>query len=62
MNANDILHQPLRAVNIGLSLLEQALNQQDVDTVNIAWRPPRQVNLSPRILEILSKMEPEERQ
>ena len=62
MKANAILHEPLRVVNIGLTLLEDALKQQDVDTVNISWRPPRQVTLSPRILEILSKMEPEERQ
>ena len=62
MKAKAILHEPLRVVNIGLTLLEDALKQQDVDTVNISWRPPRQINLSPRILEILSKMEPEERQ
>ena len=59
MKAENLLNEPIRAVNIGLQLLYDALRQQEADTVSIAWRPPRQVKLSPRILEILKKMEQE---
>ena len=55
-NAN-ILNTPIKAVNIGLTLLGDALRQQQTETVQIDWRPPKEVNLSPRILEILSKLE-----
>ncbi len=59
MKAEELLHGPVRAVNIGLTLLHDALIQQEADTVSIAWKPPRQVRLSPRILEILQKLEEE---
>ena len=57
MLKNDILSQPIKAVNIGLELLGQALKDQQVDTVVISWKPPRQVHLSPRIQEILDQIE-----
>lgn len=57
MKAEDILYQPIKAVNLGLDLLGEGLNQQETDTVVISWRPPRQVKLSPRVAEILSKIE-----
>jgi len=53
----NILNTPIKAVNIGLTLLGDALRQQQTETVQIDWRPPKEVNLSPRILEILSKLE-----
>ena len=43
--------------SFGLTLLGDALRQQQTETVQIDWRPPKEVNLSPRILEILSKLE-----
>ena len=54
---NIILNTPIKAVNIGLSLLGDALKQQEIETVQIDWRPPKDVNLTPRIQEILSKLE-----
>jgi hypothetical protein len=54
---NIILNTPIKAVNIGLSLLGDALKQQEIETVQIDWRPPKDVNLAPRIQEILSKLE-----
>ena len=57
--AQALLDGPILAVNIGLELLGQALQEQQVDTAVISWRPPRQVSLSPRILEILSQIEEE---
>ena len=57
MKAEDLLREPVRTVNIGLTLLYDALTQQETDTVSIAWKPPRQVKLPPRILEILQKLE-----
>ena len=54
---NIILNTPIKAVNIGLSLLGDALKQQEIETVQIDWRPPKDVNLDPRIQEILSKLE-----
>ncbi len=59
MKAEKLLHEPIRAVNIGLTLLGDALLQQETDAVSIAWRPPRKVSLSPRIAEILRKMDDE---
>ena len=49
---NIILNTPIKAVNIGLSLLGDALKQQEIETVQI-----EDVNLAPRIQEILSKLE-----
>lgn len=54
---NSIFVSPIRAVNIGAKLLGEALKQQDTDTVLLDWRPPKQVVLSPRIKEILDKID-----
>ena len=54
---NIILNTTIKAVNIGLSLLGDALKQQEIETVQIDWRPPKDVNLTPRIQEILGKLE-----
>lgn len=54
-----LLDGPILAVNIGLELLGQALREQQVDTAVINWRPPRQISLSPRIMEILSQIDEE---
>ena len=35
---NIILNTPIKAVNIGLSLLGDALKQQEIETVQIDWR------------------------
>lgn len=55
-NENRIFTQPIKAVNIGAKLLGEALKQQEVDTVQLDWRPPRKVQLSERIKEILEKL------
>ena len=52
-----IFTSPIKAVNIGAGLLGEALKQQKVDTIMLDWRPPKQVILSDRIREILSKLE-----
>ncbi|MBQ7182411.1 MAG: hypothetical protein IJR97_00355 [Clostridia bacterium] len=51
-----IFTHPVKAVNIGADLLGEALKQQEVDTVMLDWRPPRQVVLPERIKEILDKL------
>ena len=53
---NTVFSGPIRAVNIGARLLGEALKQQDADTVMLDWRPPKEVHLSPRIREILGKL------
>lgn len=57
MKENSIFNSPVHAVNIGARLLGEALEQQETDVVILNWRPPVEVHLSPRILEILEKME-----
>ena len=52
-----IFDSPVKAVNIGASLLGEALREQEVDTVMLDWRPPKQVILPDRIREILEKLE-----
>ena len=51
-----IFDHPIKAVNIGADLLGEALKKQEVDTVMLDWRPPRQVVLPERIKEILDKL------
>lgn len=57
MRENSIFTAPVKAVNIGAKLLGEALKQQDVETIQLDWRPPKEVHLSPRIMEILRKLE-----
>ena len=57
MMENALMNHPIKAVNIGLELLCKGLRDQEVDTVSIAWRPPKEVHLSPRIREILNKID-----
>ncbi len=57
MCENSIFTAPVKAVNIGAKLLGEALKQQDVETIQLDWRPPKEVHLSPRIMEILRKLE-----
>lgn len=57
MRKDSIFTAPVKAVNIGVKLLGDALKEQKVDTVTIDWRPPKEVHLPPRIAEILSKLE-----
>lgn len=57
MIENSIFTSPIHAVNIGVELLGDALKQQEVDSLQLRWHPPKEVHLSARILEILSKME-----
>ena len=52
-----IFVSPVKAVNIGAEMLGEALRQQEVDTVMLDWRPPKQVVLPDRIREILDKLE-----
>lgn len=56
-NFPNILNTPIKAVNVGLTLFGDALKQQAIETVQVDWRPPEDVVLSPRIREILSKLE-----
>lgn len=57
MKERSIFTQSIKAVNIGARLLGEALRQQEVDTIHLNWRPPKQVHLSPEIKKILDKME-----
>ena len=57
MKEQGIFAVPIHAVNIGARLLGEALEQQEVDVMNLNWRPPKEVHLSHEILEILEKME-----
>ena len=45
--------------NESTDLLCDALLQQDTDAVSIAWRPPKKVDFSPRVAQILRKMDDE---
>lgn len=57
MRDKSIFTTPVKAVNIGATLLGDALRAQQVDVVEIDWRPPKPVQLSPRILKILEELE-----
>jgi hypothetical protein len=51
------LDQEIHAVNVGSELFAQALKNQGVDVVSLAWSPPRTVKLSPRIKHLLDILE-----
>lgn len=57
MKQNHWLDQEILAVNIGSELFAQALRNQGVDVVSLAWSPPRTVKLSPKISRLLDILE-----
>lgn len=57
MSKNSILHEKIKAVNIGAELFAEALIAQQVETVQLSWTPPRKVTLDSRIADILDRME-----
>ncbi len=38
--APDLLHTPVRAVNLGLEVFFQSLREQGVEAVHVDWQPP----------------------
>ena len=56
MSSEDVRRSlvPLKVVNIGLQFFYEELKRQDVDVVNVQWRPP--VQLDDRLKGILEKI------
>jgi FdrA protein len=48
------LDQEIKVVNIGLELFAAALRQQDVEVVQVDWRPP--ADGDPELLDILDQL------
>lgn len=52
--SNNLLTSPLKVVNIGLEGFAADLRQQDVDVVQVDWKPPAGGN--PHLAKLLSKL------
>jgi hypothetical protein len=39
-NKQDLLHQPLVVINVGLRDFSENLEQQDTDVIQVDWAPP----------------------
>ncbi len=50
----NVLHQPLAAINVGLSSFTESLNEQGAQVVDVDWRPPAGGN--ERLAGILARM------
>jgi hypothetical protein len=39
-NQNDLLHQPLVVINVGLKDFAENLERQDTEVIQVDWSPP----------------------
>ena len=58
MTRPTVLAEPLRVVNIGLSLFAESLEADGVPVVHVEWRPP--AGGDPRLAALLAALEDED--
>lgn len=51
----NIFNKELKVINIGVDIFSEALKAQDVEVVNIDWRPPAGGDLE--VLKLLERLE-----
>jgi hypothetical protein len=54
MEADRLFDQPLRVVNIGLELFAENLRAEQVQVIQVAWRPPAGGNA--RLAGVLARL------
>lgn len=52
--SNQLLHSPLRVINLGLEAFAGDLNDQGVEVVHVNWSPP--AGGDPKLAELLAKL------
>ncbi|MFH0802606.1 MAG: fdrA domain protein [bacterium] len=49
-----ILEKPLRVINLGLETFYESLRSQEVEAIQVAWKPPAEGNQ--KLADILSQL------
>ena len=53
-NAKDLVNTPLKVINVGLELFALDLEQQQVQVMQVDWKPP--AGGDPHLAKLLSKL------